>query len=249
MAIVINNDPPRNRLTLEVIDELERAIPALEADANVRAIVIRGAGDEHFSVGMNLKQVPEGIQRMGSLDAILDQRLRVLAMIEKLSKPVVAVLCGYCLGGGLELPLACHFRLAAADDARIGLPELELGTVPAWGGSARLTRLVGRALALDIILRARKLTGPEALAIGLVHEVWPNGELQQRAIELAAMPPLAVAGMLRATLTAEESGLDAGVADERLAVHETMGSRHQMEGMMAFLQKRRPDFSTDPHGS
>ncbi len=87
---------------------------------------------------------------------MLDQRLRVLSMIEQLDKPVIATMFGYCLGGGLELPLACHFRLAATEGARIGLPELDLGTVPAWGGTARLTRTVGRAHALDLILRGEE---------------------------------------------------------------------------------------------
>ncbi len=250
VVVITNNDPPRNRMTLDYIDGLESLLPELAADVAVRAIVLRGAGEEHFSVGMNLKQIPEGVQRMGSLDAVFDQRLRVLSMIEALPKPVIAVLCGYCLGGGLELPLACHFRVAARDGAQIGLPELDLGTVPAWGGTVRLTRCVGRAHALDIILRAKKLSGPEALRIGLVHEVWPNDELFARARELAhelaAMPPYSGAGVIEAVGAAETSTLDDALAVERRAVHKTMGSRHQREGMMAFFEKRRPDFSSDP---
>ena len=132
----IINDAPRNRMSLEFMDALEVEVERVAHDSGVRAVVIRGAGEEHFSVGMDLKQLPEGVARMGSLDAMLDQRLRVLSAIENLPKPVIAVLYGYCLGGGLELPLSCHFRLAAAEGARIGLPELDLGTVPAWGGSA-----------------------------------------------------------------------------------------------------------------
>jgi enoyl-CoA hydratase len=141
---LVINDPPWNRMGLELVDALEDEFERLAADSDVRAVVIRGAGEENFSVGMNLMQLPEGIARMGSPEALFDQRLRVLDAIENLPKPVIAVLYGYCLGGGLELPLACHFRLAAAEGARIGLPELDLGTVPAWGGSARLTRCVGR---------------------------------------------------------------------------------------------------------
>jgi len=171
VATLINNDAPRNRMSLDFMDALEAAISELEADHGIRAVVIRGAGDEHFSVGMDLKQLPEGAKRMGGVEAVFDQRLRVLAAIERMHKPVIATLYGYCLGGGLELPLACHFRLAAAEGAKIGLPEMDLGSVPAWGGSARLTRCVGRDHALDLILRAKKISGPEALRIGLVHEV------------------------------------------------------------------------------
>ena len=144
VATVINNDPPRNRMGLAYMDALEELVPQLETDKTVRAVVFTGAGDEHFSVGMNLKQFPEGVAQKGSVDALLDQRLRVLSMIENMSKPTIATLYGYCLGGGLELPLACHFRLAAEEGAQIGLPELDLGTIPAWGGTARLTRCVGR---------------------------------------------------------------------------------------------------------
>ncbi|NNL67960.1 MAG: enoyl-CoA hydratase/isomerase family protein, partial [Myxococcales bacterium] len=190
---------------------------------------------------------PEGIRRMGSPEAVFDQRLRVLAAIENLSKPVIAVLYGYCLGGGLELPLACHFRLAAQEGARIGLPELDLGTVPAWGGSARLVRCVGRDHALDLILRAKKISGPEALRIGLVHEVWPLAELFERAHalanELAAMPALAVAEMLRCIVGAEGKSLAESIADERRAVLTTMGTPDQQEGIRAFLEKRKPVFN------
>lgn len=216
----------------------------------MRAIVIRGAGEENFSVGMDLKQLPEGVRRMGSLEAVLDQRLRVLSSIENLPKPVIAVLYGYCLGGGLELPLACHFRLAAAEGARIGLPELDLGTVPAWGGSARLTRCVGRNHALDMILRARKISGREALRIGLVNEVWPIDELFQRAhelaLELSEMPAVAVREMLRCIVGAGDGPPDEAIAEERRAVLSTMGTPDQIEGMRAFLEKREPRLNREP---
>jgi enoyl-CoA hydratase/carnithine racemase len=250
VAVVINNDAPMNRMTLEFIDALEPTIAELAADKSVRAIVIRGAGEAHFSVGMNLKQLGAGIEQKGGIDALLDQRLRVLSAIENLEKPVIAVLCGYCLGGGLELPLACHFRLAAEEGAQIGLPELDIGTVPAWGGTARLVRCVGRDQALDMILRAKKISGPRALEIGLVQEVWPNAVLQQKALELAhelaAMPPYSVAGVLRCVVGAEHASLEEALAEERRAVHRVASGKHQGEGMMAFLEKRKPDFSTDP---
>ena len=113
-----------------------------------------------------------------------------------MDKPSIETFFGYCLGGGLELPLACHFRIAAVEGAKIGLPEMDLGGVPAWGGTARLTRCVGRDAALDMILRAKKIDGPEALRIGLVQEVHPLARLkdaaQSIARELASMPPIAV---------------------------------------------------------
>jgi enoyl-CoA hydratase len=242
-----NNDPPRNRMSLDYMDAIEAELKTLAADASVRAIVVTAEGEEHFSVGMNLKQLPEGVRRMGSAEAVFDQRLRVLDLIERMEKPVIATLFGYCLGGGLELPLAFHFRFAAEEGAKIGLPEMDLGTLPAWGGTARLTRCVGRDHALDMILRAKMISGPEALRIGLVQEVWPLAELKRRARdlahELAAMPPIAVAGVLRCVVTAGERSLQEALAEERRAVMRSMGTKDAQEGMRAFLEKRRPVFS------
>ena len=171
----------------------------------------------------------------------------MLSAIENMGKPWVATLFGYCLGGELELPLACHFRLAADEGARIGLPELHLGTVPAWGRSARLARCVGRDHALDMILRAKTISGPEALRIGLVNEVWPNAELKARAIalaeELASMPSLAVKAMLHCLVGSETKTLAELLRDKRRAVHETWNTPDQLEGMRAFLEKRRPMFN------
>ncbi len=247
VATITINDAPMNRMGLDFMDRLEEVVEELAADKSVGAVVITGAGDRNFSVGMDLKQLPEGVKRKGSLEAIFDQRLRVLEKIESMDKPVIATLFGYCLGGGLELPLACHFRLAAADGAKIGLPEMDLGTVPAWGGTARLTQCVGRDHALDMILRAKKINGPEALRIGLVTEVWPNHQLAQAAQdlarELAAMPAIAIAGVLRAVVGANREAVKQGIAAEREAVMATMGTKDQQEGLRAFIEKRRPVFT------
>lgn len=144
VRIVAINDAPWNRMSLAFMDELERLVEETAGDDAIRAVVITGAGDENFSVGMNLKELPNGIAIKGGRDQLFDQRLRVISAIENMGKPWIATLYGYCLGGGLELPLGCHFRLAADEGAQIGLPEMDLGSVPAWGGSARLPRVVGR---------------------------------------------------------------------------------------------------------
>jgi enoyl-CoA hydratase len=249
VAVVSTNDDPLNRMTLEYVDMLSDVVDEIAADDSIRAFVITAEGTTNFSVGMNLKQVPDGLARAGSVDAFFDQRLELIARIEQMGKPSVATLFGYCLGGGLELPLGCTFRLAAADGARIGLPEMDLGSTPAWGGSARLAKTVGRTQALDMILRAKMLSGTEALAIGLVHEIWPLDELKDRAIalatELAAQPRLAVRGMLDALHDCEHKTLDELLAAERAAVHATMGTPDAREGMMAFIEKRRPVFNQD----
>ena len=183
----------------------------------------------------------------GSSGALFDQRLKIISTIENMPKPVIATLYGYCLGGGLEIPLGCHFRLAAEQGTQIGLPELDLGTIPAWGGTARLTRCVGRDAALDIILRAKKISAQEAYRIGLVHEVHPNDVLQEKAIELAehlaCMPARAVKWVLKCIVQGESSTLPKALELERQGVNATMGTPDQIEGMRAFVEKRKPRFN------
>jgi len=249
VAIISINDAPYNRMTLEFMDALETLVGEIANDDEIRAVVLTAEGEDNFSVGMNLKQIPEGIQRMGSMNAVLDQRLRVIAAIETMGKPWVATLFGYCLGGGLEVPLGCHFRLAASEGAQIGLPEMDLGTVPAWGGSARLSKCVGRDHAIDMILRGKKISGPEALRLGLVNEVWPLSELKEQAIklahELAAQPATSVRGMLDVIVGSDEKTLDELIAAERKAVDNCRGTADSQEGIAAFLEKRKPVFNQE----
>ena len=238
------NDPPFNRMSLNFMDELEQQVIEISSNAEIRAVLLTSAGEENFSVGMNLKQLPEGIERMGSAAAVFEQRLRVIRSIETMGKPWVTTLFGYCLGGGLEIPLGCHFRLAAQENAQIGLPELDLGAVPAWGGSARLTKCVGEHHALDMILRAKKISGPEAFRIGLVHEVWPIEQLKEKALELAQtlsdMPAQAVKSMLNVIVDGREKTLTELIEAEKKAVIENPGTPDSQEGMRAFLEKREP---------
>jgi len=179
------------------------------------------------------------------LKGFIGQRLRVADRIENLPKPVVCAIRGACVGGGLEFALACHFRIAA-EGARIGLPEIELGIVPAWGGTQRLTRTVGRAHALDMMLRARLVSAEEAYRIGLVHDVCPPDELPARAqalaAELAEKPPVAVAGILKAVIEGGPLSLQEGLALEYEAVEATSRTEDAQEGVIAFLEKRKPVF-------
>lgn len=244
---LIVNDPPWNRMTFAFMDALEQAVADAAADPEVRVLVFTGEGESNFSVGMDLKQLMFEAESRGGTEAILNQRLRVLSMIETLDKPSIATLYGYCLGGGLELPLACHFRLAADAGAKIGLPELDLGTVPAWGGTARLTRCIGRDRALEMILRSRRIDGAEALRYGLVHALHPVSELRAAAQalgeELAAKPPIAVAGVLRCVVGAADKALPEALADERRAFLRCAASRDQAEGFRAFVEKRKAVFT------
>jgi len=241
------NDAPLNRMSFAYIDALEEALEQVAGDTSVRALLFTAEGESNFSVGMDLKEAMREAPARGGWEKVLDQRLRVLARIESMDKPSVATMYGYCLGGGLELPLACHFRLGADTGTQIGLPEMDLGTVPAWGGTVRLTRCVGRDHALDMVLRARKIDGPEALRMGLVQSIHPIADLKATAMalaqELAQKPPLAVSGALRCILGANEKSLDEGLRDERKAFLRCAASKDQAEGARAFFEKRKPVFT------
>lgn len=249
VAILTINDAPYNRMSLDFMDQLEDMVNKISIDSSIRAVVLTASGLDNFSVGMNLKQLPEGVERKGSRDALFDQRLSVIEKIENMNKPWIVTLFGYCLGGGLEIPLGCHFRLAASEDAQIGLPELDLGAVPAWGGSARLAKCVGEHHAMDMILRSKKISGKRALEIGLVHEVWPLENLKDAAIqlakELANQPAKAVESMMKVLVNSSDRSLKELIEEERQAVKDNSGTKDSLEGMTAFLEKRKPIFNQD----
>ena len=247
VAVLTINDAPYNRMSLDFMDALEETVDEIAKDDAIRAVVLTAAELDNFSVGMNLKQFQEGIERKGSSDALFDQRLKVIDAIERMRKPWIVTMFGYCLGGGLEVPLGCHFRLAAEEGAQIGLPELDLGAVPAWGGSARLTKCVGENHAMDMILRSKKISGKRALEIGLVHEIHPIEELKNEAIalghELASQPAGALASMMKVLVNSSEKSLEELLLAERSAVHENNNTKDSQEGMLAFLEKRKPQFN------
>ena len=247
VAIITINDAPYNRMSLDFMDSLEEIVSQIKKDNSIRAVVLTADGLDNFSVGMNLKQFSEGVERKGSADALFDQRLKVIASIEAMEKPWIATMFGYCLGGGLEVPLGCHFRLAADEGAQIGLPELDLGGVPAWGGSARLAKCVGENHAMDMILRSKKISGKKALEIGLVHEIWPIKELKGAALslahELAAQPAQAVKSMMKVLVNSNDRELDELLIEERKAVKENANTEDSKEGMLSFLEKRKPIFN------
>ena len=247
VAILTINDFPYNRMSLNFMDALEDRVTKIAEDDSIRAVVLTAEGLDNFSVGMNLKQFSEGVERKGSSDALFDQRLRVIKNIEDMQKPWIVTMFGYCLGGGLELPLGCHFRFAADEGAQIGLPELDLGAVPAWGGSARLAKCVGENHAMDMILRSKKISGEQALKIGLVHEIWPINELKNAAIslahELAAQPAQAVRSMMKVLVNSNDRELNELLLEERKAVKDNANTNDSKEGMLAFLEKRKPIFN------
>lgn len=245
VATVELNAPPHNPLGMALIDRLERVIEEIAEDKTIRAVVIRGAGGQNFSVGADIREFGLAAAERGIRDFI-EQRHRLIRRLETMHKPVVCAIAGSCIGGGLEIALGCHFRIAATG-AKIGLPEVELGVLPAWGGTQRLTRLVGRARALELMLLGLKVSAERALELGIVTEVCSPDALDGRAAALATTladkAPIAVAGILDAVVRGGEEGLTRGLEREFAALERASTSKDLQEGVLAFLQKRKPKFT------
>jgi enoyl-CoA hydratase len=243
-TITVNRPAVRNALNDATLGALDAAVAALDADAEVRAILITGAGEKAFIAGADINELSRATAVNGRTLALRGQA--IFDRIAAASKPVIAVINGFCLGGGCELALACTFRFAA-DTAEIGQPEINLGIIPGYGGSQRLPRLVGRDHALDLILTGRRIGAAEALAIGLVTRVYPAATLRAEALayarELATKAPVAV----RFALDAVRAGLEQPLAEA--LVHEATlfglvaTTEDMREGTRAFLEKRPARFT------
>jgi enoyl-CoA hydratase/3-hydroxyacyl-CoA dehydrogenase len=244
LAWLMLNRPQRlNTLTAELLDELATALDQLEQDAEVRAIILTGAGERAFSAGADVSAFQQLTPVTGA--ALLRKGQTVFRRLETLSKPVVAAIRGYALGGGSELAWACDFRLAS-QSAQFGQPEIALGLIPGWGGTQRLVRLVGLAKAKEIVLLGDRYSAEEAHRLGLVHRVVPEAELEgearRLATRLAAAPPIAIRLAKACLDAASDSPLAAGLALETQSFLRLFGTEDLAEGLLAFLAKRKPDF-------
>lgn len=229
-----------NRATLEALDA---AFAAAAEDAAVRTLVLTGSGPKAFVAGADIAEM-NGLSAIeGREFSLVGQRL--MRRIERLPKPVVAMLNGYALGGGLELAMACHLRIAA-DTARLGQPEVNLGLVPGFGGTQRLLRLAGRAAALELCLTGVPIDAARALQLGLVNRVVPAAELEaqtmQLAAQLASAAPLALRGILDAVVLGGECAIEEGLQFETAQFALLFASEDMREGTGAFLEKRKPQF-------
>ena len=228
-----------NRVSMRAREQLADVFAALGRDDGVRAIVLTGAGERAFTAGGDipgfLERSPEELSRLAWN----------VASPERCPKPVIARIRGYCLGVGLELALACDFRIAATD-AQLGLPEVGLGMIPGSGGSQRLARLVGLGRAKDVVMRRRRISAEEALAWGLVSEVVPPEELDAAVdrvlADLAALSPLALTIAKRVLNHVYDAPLVAGLEIEGLAYGLLRSTHDFQEGVRAFAEKREPRF-------
>jgi enoyl-CoA hydratase len=243
VALVTLDRPAQlNALNDALLQRLATALEALDADPACRCVVITGAGDRAFAAGADIKelidQTTESLAAGGAFD--------VWDRIRHVRKPLIAAVRGYALGGGCELAMTCDM-IVAGDDAQFGQPEIKIGVIPGAGGTQRLTRAIGKAKAMELILTGRSIDAREADALGLVTSVVPAEATVAAALALAgriaAMPPLAVVAAKEAVRSAFEGSLTSGLESERRLFFDLFGSDDQREGMAAFVEKRTPRWS------
>jgi enoyl-CoA hydratase len=245
-------DPPANTYSYEMMREIDDAVLAARMDAAVHVIVLRGAGDRFFCAGANIAMLADAEPEWKYYFCL--HANETLNRLEQTPKLVIAALNGHCVGGGLEVALAADLRVARKDGGKIGLPEVKLGVLPGTGGTQRLTRLVGKSRAIELMATGRLMSFDEAQGAGLVNEVWDEAELKGRSFRDAALdyarqftPPHAASRALghikRAVQSGMESGFHEGLALERELQQRLFESGDAAEGLAANLAKRPPQFS------
>ena len=240
--LTINRPDKRNALNQATRDEMVHALESLEKSTESRVLIITGAGDKAFIAGADINEF-EGRTALMQREAM--KGLRIFAAIEEFPKPVIAMINGFCLGGGLETALACDIRVAA-DSAKLGQPEINLGIIPGGGGTQRLTRLVGEGHAMEIILTGEAIDAARAKEIGLVNQMVPTADLRNFVLSLAARiaekSPIALRTAKEAVKSAARMSLREGLEREMDLFCLTFGSEDKAEGVRAFLEKRKPEF-------
>lgn len=238
--IQINRPKELNALNRELMHELKDALQQLDANDQVRVIILTG-NEKAFAAGADIKQMSEAT----TMDMVRLDQFSVWDQVKKTKKPLIAAVSGFALGGGCELMMHCDL-IVASETARIGQPEIKLGVMPGAGGTQRLTRSLGKALAMELVLTGRSLTAEEALKAGLINKVVPVELYLQEAIKLAMQvaenSPIAAQLAKEAVLQAFNTTLDDGLLFERKNFYLCFASEDQKEGMRAFVEKRKPEF-------
>ncbi len=245
VAVVTLDNPPMNALSAALLEELEAEIERLDADPEVRAIVLRGGGERAFVAGADIKEFP-ALRESASAEGGSARGIQKLgARMDGAHTPFVAEIQGFCLGGGLELAMCCDIRVCA-DDAKLGQPEIKLGLIPGGGGTQRLPRLVGLGRAMLLNLTGEFVDAATAERWGLVERVVPAEGLHDAALELArtiaARSPHAVAVLRELARTTRDLPLEEGLRREADGFRRCLASEDGLEGVTAFIEKREPDF-------
>jgi enoyl-CoA hydratase len=242
-TITINRPDKLNALNRETITELHAVFDQARHDDAVRVVVLKGAGGKAFVAGADIGE----LNRQSPVQALEASRhgQQLMSKIERLGKPVICQVGGFALGGGMELAMCCTLRIAA-EHAKFGQPEINLGVIPGFGGTQRLLRLAGRAAALELCLLGHQVTAQRAYELGVVNRVVPadqlDAEVQKLAAQLAGAAPYALRGILDAVQIGGEAGLDVGLDYESQAFAVCFSTEDMREGTSAFLEKRKPTF-------
>lgn len=239
--IQLNRPKELNALNRQLMEEVRDALKLLDANANVRAIIITG-NEQAFAAGADIKQMAD----MSAIDMLQIDQFSTWDQIRKTKKPVIAAVSGFALGGGCEFAMTCDM-IVASETATFGQPEIKIGTLPGAGGTQRLTRAVGKAKAMELILTGRFMPAEEALAHGLINKIVPVEMYLKEAValaqEIARMSPVAVQLAKEAVNRSFETLLDEGLAFERKNFYLSFASTDQKEGMKAFIEKRKPNYT------
>jgi enoyl-CoA hydratase len=229
-----------NALNLQLMEELVSALESMEKDEAIRCIIITG-DRRAFAAGADIDEMSDAT----AVDMLLRDQFATWDRIRHISKPLIAAVSGYALGGGCELAMACDL-IIAAETAKFGQPEINIGVMPGAGGTQRLTRAVGKARAMEMVLTGKPISAEEALQAGLINRVVPEELLEDEALkmarEIASKPPVAVRLAKKAVLKAMDTTLETGLAYEQMLFYLLFATEDQREGMQAFLEKRKPQF-------
>ena len=241
--LTINRPDKLNALNKQTINEIEDVINTIKSNPDIFIVVITGSGEKAFVAGADIAELNN--LEVISAKEFSEKGNRVFRSIETLDKPVIAAVNGFALGGGCELALACHIRIAS-DNAKFGQPEVNLGIIPGYGGTQRLSRVINSARALEMILTGDMISADEAFRIGLVNKVYPQAELLNKTLELAekiaSKGQQAIRFALKAVKATDNMSLSEGLSYEVSLFALTCGTEDFKEGTSAFLQKRKPDF-------
>ena len=242
--ITLNRPDKLNALNAILLTELQKALQFCANSELCRAIIITGAGPKAFAAGADIAQLHKQNAETGADFARFGQS--IFTELEYLNKPVIAAVNGFALGGGCELALACHMRFAAPQ-AKFGQPEVNLGIIPGYGGTQRLTTLVGRAQSMELILSGAIIDSEEALRIGLVNKVFSSETLIDECMKIAELivskAPFAISASLKSIRAAEDLGTQEGMESEAIIFGDICGTHDFKEGTLAFLEKRSAQFS------
>ena len=242
-TITLNRPEKLNALNRRTLEELSDSLESLRENQSVRIVVVTGSGEKAFAAGADITEINNLDQEQGATFAAFGQN--VFRKLETIGKPVIAAVNGFALGGGCELAMACHIRIAS-DNAKFGQPEVNLGLIAGYGGTQRLPRLVGLSNANYLLLTGEIIDAKRAKMIGLVSEVLPQDKLRARTIEIAntliSKAPLALKNTLEATYNGLHCALDEAMAVEAKHFGNVCSTEDMQEGTSAFLEKRKPNF-------